>query len=123
MSPGNARSRTRTAYVLLALLCLRALVPAGFMLARSVDGVTVVLCSVAAAKHHQGHEHSGHNHAAVDPTCPYAQSAGPAPLPALPKLSVTPPDPSYAALRRDAQTIVQFGPLRRYASRAPPSNA
>ena len=31
-----------------------------------------------------GHEHPGHHHTQTDPTCPYAQSSGPAPLPLFP---------------------------------------
>ena len=78
----------------LAMLCLRALVPAGFMLA-PIDGhLAVVLCDIDAARaahHHAGHDHPGHHHhLELDPTCPYAQSVGPAPLPAQPVLGPQP---------------------------------
>src|SRR5882762_11244482 len=79
--------------LVLALLCLRAFVPAGYMLA-PVDGrLAVVVCDADAASlgshNHQGHGHdgAGHHHTQTDPTCPYAQSAGPAPLPALPTVA------------------------------------
>src|ERR1700688_3215505 len=78
------------AHFVLALLCLRAFVPAGFMLA-PVDGrLEVVVCDTDATNvghHHHGHEHPGHHHTQTDLTCPYAQSAGPAPLPALPTVA------------------------------------
>src|ERR1700692_1580667 len=60
----------------LAMLCLRAFVPAGFMLA-PVDGqLAVVLCDTdaqGALQGHHAHDHAaGHHHAQTDPTCPYA---------------------------------------------------
>ena len=118
----------------LAMLCLRAFVPAGFMLA-PVDGrLQVVLCDSDApglpvhhhgSAEHSGHqhgnaEHSGHQHTQLDPTCPYAQSAGPAPLPVLPQVA------SYSELvvlvlpLPVEQTRIQFGPARRQFARGPP---
>ena len=73
--------------LLLGMLCLRALVPAGFMLG-PVDGhVGMVLCEANAAgmpahHHHPGMQHAP-QHAGHDPTCPYAQSAGKGAGPAL----------------------------------------
>jgi hypothetical protein len=108
----------------LAMLCLRAFVPAGFMLA-PVDGqLQVVLCDTdaRATGHHRhtgGHDAS-HHHVQTDPTCPYAQSSGPAPLPALPALAavqiverISPPIPA-------AQTHFQPGPVREQSPRGPP---
>ncbi|HVO45980.1 MAG TPA: hypothetical protein VMT29_06550 [Steroidobacteraceae bacterium] len=136
----------------LAVLCLRALVPAGFMLAPVDGGLDVVLCDAdaaaalhsfgvqhamhghvmagdGAAHHHDaaGHPeyagHSGHHHSHPDPTCPYAQSAGPAPLPALPALP-----PLQASATRllpvdFSQTHSQFGPSREQSPRGPPTLA
>ncbi len=131
------------------MLCLRALVPAGYML-EPIDGrLAVVLCDSDAASsvagmrggmpagmdhglhegmqggvqagthHHDGHDHANHHHA-LDPTCPYAQSAGPSPLPSLPVLD--PPsivgDVSLPA--EIAQAISQFGPARQQSPRGPP---
>src|SRR5688572_17441061 len=98
----RSRFLRRAGQLTAAVLCLRALIPAGFMLA-PVDGhLEMVFCDAAAPKpiHHppmahvhdmSGMEHGGPEHAAsehgvtgyahADPTCPYAQSAGPAPLP------------------------------------------
>ena len=106
----------------LAMLCLRALVPAGFMLA-PIDGrLDVVLCDTGApaALHYGGHDHSRHHHTQIDPTCPYAQSAGPAPLPVLPVLVSAPIRFIRARPVQVAQTQPQFGPLRLHFPRGPP---
>jgi hypothetical protein len=110
------------------MLCLRALVPAGFMLA-PIDGrLAVVLCDSDArgamqrhAGHdHVGHDHAGHHHTQTDPTCPYAQSAGPAPLPALPVLAGAPLETVPVLPTHFAQTYAQFGPSRQQSPRGPP---
>jgi hypothetical protein len=118
--------------LILGLVLLRALVPAGFMLA-PVDGhLAFVLCDGYApmpadampASHHHVHMAMGHaNHqdgAHGDPSCPYAQSSGPAPLPTLPVLA------SGTAFERPqlpaaiTQTLLGFGPIRQPSSRGPP---
>jgi len=107
----------------LAMLGLRAFVPAGFMLAPVEGRLAVVLCDSDAqrtAQHHGGHDHSGHHHTHPDPTCPYAQSAGPAPLPALPSLGATPLAGSRELPAQGAQTYSRFGPERHLPPRAPP---
>jgi Protein of unknown function (DUF2946) len=107
----------------LAMLCLRAFIPAGFMLA-PVDGrLAVVLCdsdAPGAIHHHGGHEHSGHHHTQTDPTCPYAQSAGPAPLPTLPALAAAQIVSVAVRPVETAQTHVHFGPTRQQFPRGPP---
>jgi Protein of unknown function (DUF2946) len=107
----------------LVMLCLRALVPAGFMLA-PIDGrLDVVLCdadATAALHRHGHHDHSGQHHTQLDPTCPYAQSAGPAPLPVLPVLVSAPITFVRARPVRVAQTQAQFGPARLQFPRGPP---
>jgi hypothetical protein len=112
----------------LAILCLRALVPAGFMLA-PIDGrLAVVLCdsdAPGAMQHRTGHDHAGHDHAShhhtqTDPTCPYAQSAGPAPLPAPPVLAAAPLETVPVLPTHFAQTHAQFGPSRQQSPRGPP---
>jgi hypothetical protein len=118
--------------LVMAMLCLRALVPAGFMLA-SVDGqLAVVLCDAdaktlphdpAAHHHHGGHDHATHHHANPDPTCPYAQSAGPAPLPALPVLAATAIAGDCVQPAYQAQNYAHFGPTRQQSPRGPPSLA
>jgi len=113
------------------MLCLRAFVPAGFMLA-PVDGqLEVVLCdtdALGAAQDHQArsgharhaHDHAGHHHAQTDPTCPYAQSSGPAPLPALPVLASVQIATLSAPSVQVAQTHSRFGPTRQQSPRGPP---
>jgi hypothetical protein len=118
--------------LVLGLVLLRGLVPAGFMLA-PVDGhLAFVLCDADAsipagampAGHHHMHmamDHAAHGHGAHgDPTCPYAQSGGPAPLPTLPVLAggATFERPRLPAAI--TQTLLGFGPIRQPSSRGPP---
>ncbi len=121
--------------LVLGLVLLRGLVPAGFMLA-PVDGyLAFVLCDADApmpatpagampASHHHMHmamDHAAHGHGAHgDPTCPYAQSGGPAPLPTLPVLAggTTFERPQLPAAI--TQTLLGFGPIRQTSSRGPP---
>jgi hypothetical protein len=105
----------------LAMLCLRAFIPAGFMLA-PVDGrLEVVLCDTDAPGHHV-HDHAAglHHHAQTDPTCPYAQSSGPAPLPVLPALAAVQIATLGALPVQVAQTHSRFGPTRQQSPRGPP---
>ncbi len=118
--------------VVFGMLFLRALVPAGFML-ESVDGrPAVVLCDLdmppaTAGAHH--HHHPGadaaarHEGAHADPTCPYAQSAGSAPLPSLPLLAAAVTLHRLAAPAATTQTLLAFGPPRQQTSRGPPALA
>jgi hypothetical protein len=109
----------------LPVLALRALVPAGFM-AAPVDGtLQIVLCqpgAMAGHHHHPGSPASGPA-LEVDPTCPYAQSAGPALMPTLPVLPAVAmmhrPEPPEAV----TQTRLNFGPLRQQFPRGPPTLA
>jgi len=114
--------------LVLGMLFLRALVPAGFMLAPEDGRVAVVLCDAQmSAGGHPHHHHlvgSDAHHDGVhgDPTCPYAQSAGPAPLPTLPVFAGTstvgePPAPEAL------QTFSRFGPTRQQTPRGPPPPA
>jgi len=120
--------------LVLGLVLLRGLVPAGFMLAPADGHLAFVLCdadaSVSAmpgampASHHHLHmamDHASHGHGTHgDPTCPYAQSGGPAPLPTLPVLAG---GASFERPRLPAaitQTLLGFGPIRRPSSRGPP---
>lgn len=109
----------------LPVLLLRAAIPAGFM-AASVDGtLQIVLCQPGAMgaghHHHPGAPDSVPSH--VDPTCPYAQSAGPALMPTLPVL------PAVAMLHRlepptaSTQTQLRYGPPRQQSPRGPPTLA
>src|ERR1700680_3612114 len=109
----------------LAMLCLRALVPAGFMLA-PIDGrLEIVLCdssvpSLGHHHHHSGYDPTTHHHNGVDPTCPYAQSSGPAPLPALPAMAAAPVASAPVVQSNVSQTHATFGPARQQTPRGPP---
>jgi len=117
-------ARRRATLFLLAMLGLRALVPAGFMLAPEDGRLVVVLCdsnAPGAAHRHDSHQHAGHTHS--DPTCPYAQSAGPTPLPALPAITAAPMATVLLLPAQVSQTFVRFGPSRQQSPRAPPQFA
>ena len=114
--------------LVLGLLFLRALVPAGFMLAQ-VDGrLAFVLCDAetSAGEHQHQHHHPGHDNATHhegthgDPTCPYAQSAGPAPLPTLPVIAGAAAVDQLRVLAAVTQTLLSFGPTRQQMPRGPP---
>ncbi len=151
---GRAFSGARhwAAPFVLAMLVVRALVPAGFMLAPTDRGLAIVLCDAdaSAVLHQHGghvhadsqhtdpehagpghagddhaiHEHTGHHqHTHPDSTCPYAQSSGPAPLPVLPALSGAMEAGVPVAAHRAGQTHAQFGPSRRQSPRGPPALA
>ena len=126
----NPRRSRWAAVVVLAVLAVRALVPAGFMLA-PVDGrVSYVLCepdvlgSLQAHAHH--HHHAGQDHtthagaAHADSTCPYAQSAGPAPLRALPVLAGSTIMVARVAPESLYQVSLPSGPIRQHLPRGPP---
>jgi hypothetical protein len=107
----------------LAMICLRALIPVGFMLAPVQGRLDVVICDSAApvaVHHHSGHDPAGHVHTSGDSTCPFAQSGAPAPLPSLPKLAVLPIAGPVLLVTQLAQTYSQFGPSRNQSPRGPP---
>lgn len=117
----RARPARHLAGLLLALLALRALVPAGFMAAPSADGLQMAFCeSGAAGGLHHGHA-PGHGHSsAADPACPFAQSAGPAPLPAVPALAGEPPRHAFEPAAPGARAAIPPGPPRQQTPRGPP---
>ena len=125
------RSRRLRLYCLVAfvlpVLALRALVPAGFM-AASVDGtLQIVLCrpGIMAGGHHHHHHQNSQDPAPldVDPTCPYAQSAGPALMPMLPVLPAAVAMHRLEAPAATSQTQFGFGPPRQQSPRGPPTLA
>lgn len=112
-----------SAFVVLTALGLRALVPAGFMIA-PVDGrAEIVFCGPDAA--HALHSHGGHadrngHRAQVDPICPFAQSAAPAVASAVP-VALPVLVGTAAPLRgADALPFVWSGPVRQQSPRGPP---
>jgi len=122
----QVKQPTWATLIVLGVLFLRGLIPAGFMLA-PVDGtMAVVLCdmqmSAGVQHHHAGHDHgAAHQHGlGGDPTCPYAQSAGPAPLPTLPVLAGGAILERLVAPSAFTQTLLTFGPIRHQSPRGPP---
>ena len=118
--------------LLFGLVLLRALVPAGFMLAPVEGRFAFVLCdgNMSAGGHQHHHHHHDHDDAVhhngvhEDPSCPYAQSSGPAPLPTLPMLAVGgAPASQLVAPASVTQTLLRFGPTRQQTPRGPPSLA
>jgi hypothetical protein len=111
--------------LLLGLMGLRALVPAGFMLAPLDGRLQLVICDSNAhgllhQHHHHGGQDSGHAPVHPDPTCPYAQSAGPAPLPALPVMAAECSGKLLPPSFELAQLASPFGPTRQQTPRGPP---
>jgi len=126
----HIRNPGRATLFVLGMLLLRALIPAGFMLAQVDGGLTVVVCDAEIpAGEHQHHHHPGHDGAAHhdgahgDPTCPYAQSAGPAPLPTLPVLAGSAVSDLQEQSAAVAQIFSTCGPTRQQSPRGPPSLA
>jgi hypothetical protein len=113
--------------LVLGMLFLRALIPAGFMLAPLDGGLTMVVCDAAmsagehAHHHHPGHDGPAHPEGAhSDPTCPYAQSAGPAPLPTLPTIAGAAASDWHEPPATVAQIFSTCGPVREQTPRGPP---
>jgi hypothetical protein len=100
----------------LPLLALRALIPAGFMASPVAGSLQLVFCGV-------GHHDHAHPSTVGDPTCPFAQSAGPAPLPSLPVVPTSIEAVAFALPAASSQTVPQYGPLRRPIPRGPPALA
>lgn len=118
------KHRLRLALWVAPALVLRALIPVGFML-EPVDGRSeIVLCGADAPNampYHGSRDHAGHHHHShADPTCPYAQSAGPDPLPSFPVLAAAPVAPVFVLPAGDPQTHAHFGPTRQQFPRGPP---
>ena len=110
----------------LPVLLLRASSPAGFM-AASVDGnLQIVLCQsdmMTGGHHHHHHDARGGASIDVDPTCPYAQSAGPALMPVLPLLPTVAAMHCLESTAPISHTRNAFGPRRQQSPRGPPTLA
>jgi len=110
--------RLRLALWLAPALLFRALIPVGFMLEPVAGRAELVLCGSGAPNAYNHTAHHQHSHA--DRTCPYAQSAGPAPLPSLAVLAAVPLEPAFDPPVQVQQTHARFGPTRQNPPRAPP---
>lgn len=81
-------------------------------------GLELVFCDTAAT-----HQHHAQHPASLDPSCPFAQSAAPAPLPALPALAADNATHRFDSPATAAQTALVFGPRRQQSPRGPPQLA
>ncbi|MCX7056898.1 MAG: hypothetical protein NTZ79_06810 [Proteobacteria bacterium] len=117
-------SRFWVVAMVLPLLALRALVPAGFMAAPVAGAIQIVFCEpgAMAGHHHPGHD-AGHQSTVADPTCPFAQSAGPAPLPSIPVLAADSAPSGVEPILTVSQTAPASGPERQQTPRGPPTLA
>lgn len=112
--------RHRLVAILLPVLVLRALVPAGFMAAATGDGGVHMQFCAHAGMHGS---HAPDSRQGADPRCPFAQSASPAPLPVLPVM-----EPGVQLRASDQPLLVirtagAFGPRRQQTPRGPPTLA
>jgi hypothetical protein len=118
------KHRLRLALWVAPALLFRALIPVGFMLEPVAGRAEIVLCGsdTPNAMHDRGkHDHAEHRqHSHADPTCPYSQSAGPAPLSSLALLAAAPMLPVFVLPDRVQQSHAHFGPARQHSPRAPP---
>src|SRR5215831_12172654 len=112
-------------WLLLALIALRGLVPTGYMIDATQEGVSIVVCDSgiykdSAPTHHPHHHDQGsgkHDHS----ICPFAVAATSGPTPSLP-LAIF--DAAGAVDR--IHSVDEFpaglsGPSRAQQPRAPPS--
>jgi hypothetical protein len=105
--------------LLLPLLALRALLPAGYMPSADDEGPRMVLCSagLAAWSAPAGNPQPAHGTARDD--CPFAHAALNAPPPHLVAAVVAVPDGRFAA-RVPGIALPAAGPPRQALARAPP---
>ena len=116
------RLRHKSAAFVLVIVCLRMLVPDGFMLIPAHGGFTVVVCN-SSAHHTVNHGDNGnhdHGHVHPDSGCQCAQSNS---LSAPPAVAFNPPLNAtvWSALTLVAQTNIHFGPIRQHSARGPPA--
>jgi hypothetical protein len=113
-------------WLLLPLLALRGLVPAGYMIDVTERGLSLVVCESGIYKdavphndgehHHEKNSHGGHDHS----ICPFAVAALGAPAPNVVTLA-TVVEVAIDRVRDSADVVAScFGPSRAQQSRAPP---
>ena len=129
-------------WLLLALIALRGLVPAGYMIDVSANGLSLVVCGsgiyAAAAQstaiqgeHHAHHHGDGHHGDGANDSsqaletdhsiCPFAVAATGASAPSLPAMLVVGETIIDRLAGRSVLVFSSFGPSRAQQSRAPPS--
>ena len=130
----TTRTKRRLLALILPLLLLRLLVPAGFMPMGGAGGLEIVLCPEAAAlppglaMAHAGHhmQHAGHAGGTAPPAaehhapCLFAAGAAPAVPPAVLLAAASPAATTAAPLPAQARKIALPVTLRAQSARAPP---
>ena len=123
-NPFRSRALRRGVAVMALLLAVRALVPAGFMASATDAGLQLVFCDAGAMALQSGGHHAHHHHSqtgtTTDPGCPYAQSSGPAPLPALPVVASDVRYTHVVVPVEAARVAATSGPPRQQNPRGPP---
>ena len=129
----STRAKRRLLALVLPVLLLRLLVPAGFMPMAGAGGLEIALCPAAAAlppglaMAHAGHhmQHAGHAGGTAPPAaehhapCLFAAGAAPVAPPAV-LLTAPPAAPLAAPLPAQARKIALPVTLRAQSARAPP---
>jgi hypothetical protein len=111
-------------WLLLALIALRGLVPVGYMVEATADGLALVVCDSGIYKdsiptphqHHHDRQVSGHDHS----ICPFAAAAIGAPTPSLPVVLLAPDTPIDGVRAKTESFVGLSGPSRAQQPRAPP---
>ncbi len=130
----STRTKRRLLALVLPLLLLRLLVPAGFMPMAGAGGLEIVLCPAAAAlppglaMAHAGHHmhHAGHAGDTAPPAiehhspCLFAAGAAPPVPPAVLLAAASPAAPAAAPLPAQARATALPVTLRAQSARAPP---
>jgi hypothetical protein len=108
--------------LLMPLLTLRALLPAGYMVSAAGDGPRIVLCSEGLAGWNAAADESRHDQlpAAAD-DCPFALASLHAPPPHVVTRSFAPTLVSAFLSQSSDQLPPATGPPRQYSARAPPA--
>jgi hypothetical protein len=131
-----SRHIRQLSWLLLALLALRGLVPAGYMVDATADGLSIVVCDsgiyAAAAQlssgqtAHRHHHHDGNGEGKESSgisdhsICPFAIAATGASAPSLPLLETVTSVVVDRVASNQAVVTSLSGPSRAQQSRAPP---
>lgn len=108
--------------LLMPLLTLRALLPAGYMVSAAGDGPRIVLCSEGLAGWHAAADESRHDQLpAAGDNCPFALSGMHAPPPHVAVLGFAPALVSTFLQQPSAELPPATGPPRNSGARAPPA--
>jgi hypothetical protein len=106
--------------LLLPLMVLRGLLPAGYMPFTQEGALRIVLCGEGLQQSGADHAPAGSHH---NDDCPFALASGLAPPTPLFALPASPAPLLRLPARRFAQQSPAFAPLRHEAARGPPARS